>query len=92
MNNAHGVQVSLETEGENSVLGVPRRVGPFTFTDLNNRLLVVREHPQPLIYHPAEAANPDPGGFLCDEGTAGLTIPEAIPLAKLTFCCQGNGS
>lgn len=31
---------------------------------------------------------PDPLCWL----SAGLTIPEAMPLANLTFCCQGNGS
>lgn len=89
VNDAHGVQVSLEQK--KTLLGVSKQIYPFTFTNFRH-VPVARQDPQPLNQHPTEAANPDPGGSPSDAGRVWLTIPEAIPLAKLTFCCQGNGS
>lgn len=90
VNDAHGVQVSLEQK--KTLLRVSKQIYPFTFTNISNRVLAAWQDPQPLNHHPTEAANPDPGALPSDAGTVWLTIPEAIPLAKLTFCCQGNGS
>lgn len=56
MNDAHGVQVSLEQEGEKLVLGISQ----LSIYTLNNPIPVVRQPPRPLLHHPPEATKPDP--------------------------------
>lgn len=51
-------------------------------------LLTLPEQPRAGLSRCLSQLLPDPLCWL----SAGLTIPEAMPLANLTFCCQGNGS